>query len=57
MVEAFSGGWLELGIMFRGNTMMGGYLKDTKATKKDFSGGWFRNVDLVGNLDLGSMHR
>ncbi|PRQ51639.1 putative 4-coumarate--CoA ligase [Rosa chinensis] len=34
-------------IMFRGNTVMSGYLKDLKATKKAFKGGWFRSGDLA----------
>ncbi|KAI3813664.1 hypothetical protein L1987_18393 [Smallanthus sonchifolius] len=34
-------------IMFRGNTVMSGYLKDTKATEEAFSGGWFRSGDLA----------
>lgn len=33
-------------VMFRGNTVMNGYLKDLKATKKAFSGGWFHSGDL-----------
>ncbi|KAJ6305226.1 hypothetical protein OIU78_020713 [Salix suchowensis] len=32
--------------MFRGNTVMSGYLKDLKATEDAFSGGWFRSRDL-----------
>ncbi|XP_021811517.1 probable acyl-activating enzyme 2 [Prunus avium] len=34
-------------IMFRGNTVMSGYLKDLKATKEAFRGGWFRSGDLA----------
>lgn len=34
-------------IMFRGNTIMSGYLKDVKATKEAFKGGWFRSGDLA----------
>ncbi|KAL7099727.1 hypothetical protein ACP275_09G103000 [Erythranthe tilingii] len=34
-------------IMFRGNTVMSGYLKDAKATEEAFSGGWFRSGDLA----------
>ncbi|KAM0057423.1 putative AMP-dependent synthetase/ligase, AMP-binding, AMP-binding enzyme domain, ANL [Helianthus debilis subsp. tardiflorus] len=34
-------------IMFRGNTVMSGYLKDTKATEEAFAGGWFRSGDLA----------
>lgn len=33
-------------VMFRGNTVMNGYLKDLKATKESFKGGWFRTGDL-----------
>ncbi|KAL3840966.1 hypothetical protein ACJIZ3_025557 [Penstemon smallii] len=34
-------------IMFRGNTVMSGYLKDVKATTEAFSGGWFHSGDLA----------
>ncbi|XP_022861511.1 probable acyl-activating enzyme 1, peroxisomal isoform X1 [Olea europaea var. sylvestris] len=34
-------------IMFKGNTVMSGYLKDTKATEEAFAGGWFRSGDLA----------
>ncbi|KAL8476711.1 hypothetical protein ACS0TY_029130 [Phlomoides rotata] len=34
-------------IMFRGNTVMSGYLKDVKATEEAFKGGWFRSGDLA----------
>ncbi|KAL2243472.1 probable acyl-activating enzyme 1, peroxisomal [Sesamum indicum] len=34
-------------IMFRGNTVMSGYLKDEKATEEAFAGGWFRSGDLA----------
>lgn len=34
-------------IMFRGNTVMSGYLKDLKATEAAFGGGWFRSGDLA----------
>ena len=34
-------------IMFRGNTIMSGYLKDLKATEEAFGGGWFRSGDLA----------
>uniref|UniRef100_A0A7N2MSH6 Uncharacterized protein n=1 Tax=Quercus lobata TaxID=97700 RepID=A0A7N2MSH6_QUELO len=34
-------------IMFRGNTVMSGYLKDLEATKEAFNGGWFRSGDLA----------
>ncbi|GJV00757.1 AMP-binding, conserved site-containing protein [Tanacetum coccineum] len=33
-------------IMFRGNTVMSGYLKDPKATKDAFVGGWFISGDI-----------
>ncbi|CAI9111037.1 OLC1v1011170C1 [Oldenlandia corymbosa var. corymbosa] len=34
-------------IMFRGNTVMSGYLKNLKATEEAFKGGWFRSGDLA----------
>jgi fatty-acyl-CoA synthase len=34
-------------IMFRGNITMKGYLKNTPATEKAFSGGWFHTGDLA----------
>ncbi|KAG9443190.1 hypothetical protein H6P81_019044 [Aristolochia fimbriata] len=33
-------------VMFRGNTVMSGYLNDVKATTEAFAGGWFRSGDL-----------
>ncbi|KAK7366652.1 hypothetical protein VNO80_08647 [Phaseolus coccineus] len=33
-------------VMFRGNTVMNGYLKDLKATEEAFKGGWFWSGDL-----------
>ncbi|XP_061374134.1 butanoate--CoA ligase AAE1-like isoform X2 [Gastrolobium bilobum] len=33
-------------VMFRGNTVMNGYLKDLRATQDAFKGGWFRSGDL-----------
>ncbi|XP_062101393.1 butanoate--CoA ligase AAE1 [Humulus lupulus] len=33
-------------VMFRGNTVMNGYLKNVKATQEAFDGGWFRSGDL-----------
>ncbi|GMN34783.1 hypothetical protein TIFTF001_004889 [Ficus carica] len=33
-------------VMFRGNTVMNGYLKDVKETQAAFNGGWFRTGDL-----------
>ena len=34
-------------IMFRGNIMMKGYLKNPKATQEAFKGGWFHTGDLA----------
>src|SRR4030081_932921 len=34
-------------IIFRGNITMKGYLKNRKATKEAFAGGWFRSGDLA----------
>jgi fatty-acyl-CoA synthase len=34
-------------IMFRGNIMMKGYLKNPSATQKAFAGGWFHSGDLA----------
>ncbi|WP_374487050.1 acyl-CoA synthetase [Zoogloea sp.] len=34
-------------IMFRGNLVMKGYLKNEKATEEAFSGGWFHTGDLA----------
>ena len=33
-------------VMFRGNVVMKGYLKNPKATKEAFEGGWFHSGDL-----------
>ena len=33
-------------VMFRGNVVMKGYLRNEKATKKAFQGGWFHSGDL-----------
>ncbi len=33
-------------VMFQGNVVMRGYLKNPKATKAAFAGGWFRSGDL-----------
>jgi fatty-acyl-CoA synthase len=38
-------------VMFRGNVVMKGYLKNKSATEKAFAGGWFHSGDL------GIMHR
>ncbi|CAA2971916.1 probable acyl-activating enzyme 2 [Olea europaea subsp. europaea] len=34
-------------IMFKGNTVMSGSLKDKKATEETFAGGWFQSGDLA----------
>ncbi len=34
-------------IMFKGNLVMKGYLKNPQATKKSFEGGWFHSGDLA----------
>ncbi|XP_054824176.1 isovalerate--CoA ligase AAE2-like isoform X2 [Prosopis cineraria] len=33
-------------VMFRGNTVMSGYLRDSEATKEAFRGGWFHSGDV-----------
>ncbi|KAF3683515.1 hypothetical protein FXO38_00749 [Capsicum annuum] len=37
-------------VIFRGNTVMSGYLKDQKATEEAFRGGCFRVVILPSNI-------
>ncbi len=34
-------------VMFRGNVVMKGYLKDAEATERAFAGGWFHSGDLA----------
>jgi fatty-acyl-CoA synthase len=34
-------------VVFRGNVVMKGYLKDPEATERAFAGGWFRSGDLA----------
>ncbi|KAL3619800.1 putative acyl-activating enzyme 1, peroxisomal [Castilleja foliolosa] len=40
-------------VMFRGNTVMTGYLKDVEATRDAFRDGWFRSGDLGVKHDDG----
>src|SRR5712675_753825 len=40
-------------VMFRGNIVMKGYLKNEKATKEAFAGGWFHTGDLAVMHDDG----
>ncbi|GFP78977.1 probable acyl-activating enzyme 1 peroxisomal [Phtheirospermum japonicum] len=40
-------------VMFRGNTVMSGYLKDAGATRDAFRSGWFRSGDLGVKHDDG----
>ena len=34
-------------VMFRGNVVMKGYLKNKKASEESFAGGWFHSGDLA----------
>ncbi len=47
MVEAPADGQTMGEIMFRGNIVMKGYLKNPAATEKAFEGGWFHTGDLA----------
>jgi fatty-acyl-CoA synthase len=42
-------------IMFRGNIVMKGYLKNAKATQEAFAGGWFHTGDLAVQYPDGYM--
>ncbi|RDY03038.1 putative acyl-activating enzyme 1, peroxisomal, partial [Mucuna pruriens] len=42
-------------IMFKGNALMLGYLKNSQATEKAFRGGWFRTGDLAVREANGSI--
>ena len=43
-------------IMFRGNIVMKGYLKNPEATAEAFAGGWFHSGDLVRRDDEGFIY-
>ncbi|NCX43392.1 MAG: hypothetical protein EBW74_02900 [Betaproteobacteria bacterium] len=46
-MQAVRNDGLQMGeVMFRGNIVMKGYLKDPEATAKAFAGGWFHTGDL-----------
>jgi len=47
MVECPSDGTTMGEIMFKGNIVMKGYLKNPKATQEAFAGGWFHTGDLA----------
>ncbi|MBV8343306.1 MAG: acyl-CoA synthetase [Gammaproteobacteria bacterium] len=47
MAEVPAGGEVLGEIMFRGNIVMKGYLKNPKATTQAFAGGWFHSGDLA----------
>ena len=47
MVEVPADGQTMGEIMFRGNIAMKGYLKNAKATRDSFAGGWFHTGDLA----------
>lgn len=42
-------------IMFKGNTLMLGYLKNSQATEEAFRGGWYRTGDLAVRQHNGSI--
>lgn len=42
-------------IMFKGNTLMLGYLKNSQATEEAFKGGWYRTGDLAVRQQNGSV--
>ncbi|KAK7253013.1 hypothetical protein RIF29_37380 [Crotalaria pallida] len=42
-------------IMFKGNTLMLGYLKNSQATEEAFRGGWYRTGDLAVREQNGSI--
>ena len=47
MAECFADGVTMGEIMFKGNIVMKGYLKNPKATQEAFAGGWFHTGDLA----------